>query len=482
MFVFAAVGSSVGLGNIWRFPYLVGKYGGGAFLVPYVLLMFLLGLPLLILEFSLGQKMQQGAIGAFRRIHPKAKGVGLASVLCSFAVSCYYAVVISWSLLYFWHSLSLSWGKNTKDFFFREILQVSPGPGVIGDIPTDILVCLVLCWVIVYFCIWKGVKSVSRVVAVTMPLPIILLIILLIRVVLLPGAGDGLLYFLRPDFFALLDGEVWMAAMSQVFFSLTLGFGVMIAYGSYQNRTSDVVKNATIITIADLSIALLSGLVVFSTLGYMAEESGQSVSELAASGLSLAFIVFPKALSLIPGAPFFAALFFITLISLGIDSLFSLVESITSVFSDRFFHIRKQDLVLYVCIACFAGGIIFTTAGGIYYLDIVDHFITSFGLVAVALMEALVIGWGHGAEKFRSWAASVSDWHLGQWWNGTIRYFVPVALSVLLITSFYRNLTIPYEGYPIWALFWMGWMMLVAISGLSLAYSLKRWSVTGSNR
>jgi len=460
IFIFAAIGSAVGLGNIWRFPYYAGKFGGGAFLLPYLILLFLFGIPLLILEFSLGQKMQQGAVGAMRRVRKSFSGIGFGAISCSFLVACYYAVVMAWSLLYMFYSFNVSWGDDPRGFFFDHVLQASHSPDNLWMIPTNVLLALIVCWIFVYFCIWKGVRSVSVVVTVTMPLPIILLFILLIRSVTLPGAMDGLWYYIRPDLQALLSTEVWVAALTQIFFSLSLGIGVMIAYGSYEKKTSDIIKSAYIIGISDAAIAILSGFVVFCTLGYMANQSGEEIATLAASGPSLAFIVFPKALSLIPGAAFFSFFFFLTLLLLGIDSLFSLVEAISTTLHDQWSFIRKEDLTLYVCTFGFLGGVIFTTTAGIHFLDISDHFVTTYGIVGVSLLQCLSIGWGYPADSLRKWINQVSKWQISRWWSFAVRYFGPVCLSVLLISSLYRDVLTPYGNFPDWATILMGWGVL----------------------
>ena len=314
IFIFAAIGSAVGLGNVWRFPYLAGKYGGGAFLIPYMIMLFVVGVPLLIMEFAIGQRMQLGAVGSFKNIKHKLSGIGLGAVLCGFVVVSYYTVVMSWSLLYFLYSFTLKWGNNTKEFFFNDVLHLSGSAWDIGHISVPIIFALVVVWVFIYFSVWKGLKSVGKVVLITMPLPVILLIILLIRGITLPGAIDGVIFYLKPDFSSLLDREVWSAAMSQIFFTLSLAFGIMIAYASYQHEKSDIAKSAIITSLTNSGISIVAGFAVFSTLGYMAAKSGTPISELAASGPSLAFIVFPKALSLIPFAPFFAILFFVMLI------------------------------------------------------------------------------------------------------------------------------------------------------------------------
>ena len=269
IFLFAAVGSAVGLGNVWRFPYLAGKYGGGAFLIPYVIMLAVMGIPLLIMEFAIGQKMQLGAVGAFGNIKKKLSAIGLSAVLCGFVVVSYYAVVMAWSLLYIIFSFSLKWGVDTKAFFFNNVLHLSDGVGNIGFISVPIIFSLIVVWCLVYFSVWKGVKSVGNVVLVTMPLPIILLFVLLIRGITLPGAMNGILFYIKPNFAALLDFEVWNAAMSQIFFTLTLAFGVMIAYASFKHETSDIAKSAVVISIVNASISIVSGFTVFSTLGYM---------------------------------------------------------------------------------------------------------------------------------------------------------------------------------------------------------------------
>ena len=278
IFIFASIGSAVGLGNVWRFPYLAGKYGGGAFLIPYMLMLFILGVPLLIMEFAIGQRMQLGAVGSFKKIKRRLSGIGLSAVLCGFVVVSYYAVVMAWSLLYFIYSFTLKWGADPKKFFFSDVLHLSKGVGEIGFVSVWIIFALVIVWTLVYFSVWKGVKSVGKIVLITMPLPVILLIVILIRGVTLPGAIEGILLYITPKFSAILDFEVWSAAMSQIFFTLSLAFGIMIAYASFQHESSDITKSALITSLVNSSISIVAGFAVFSTLGYMATKSGVSVN------------------------------------------------------------------------------------------------------------------------------------------------------------------------------------------------------------
>jgi len=476
IFLFASIGSAVGLGNVWRFPYLAGKYGGGAFLIPYFLMLFILGIPLLILEFAIGQKMQLGAVGSFKKIKTKLSGVGFAAVFCGFIVCSYYCVIMAWSTLYLIFSPNTAWGEDTNQFFFEKVLHITPA-GDIGFVVTPVIFALALVWVLIYFSIWKGIKSVSKVVTVTMPLPIILVVILGIRGITLENGIEGLKYYITPSFETLFSGEMWMdvwaAAASQIFFTLSIAFGIMIAYASYKHQASDISKNAIITSITNSAISLLSGFAVFTTLGYMAYKSGDSIEALAQTGVPLSFVVFPKALSLMPFAPgLFAALFFIMLLSLGIDSAFSLVEAVSTAVHDKYPHIRKQDVSLYVCIAGFIIGIIFTTTAGLIYLDTTDNFITNYGLVIVGLLEVIVVGWLYGAEKLRAYINEVSEIKIGKWWSFTITVIIPIILIALLVFKFTKDIKAPYEGYPNWVIWLFGWGMLIFVFALSGLLSL----------
>lgn len=473
IFIFAAVGSAVGLGNIWRFPYLASKYGGGSFLVPYVIMLLLMGLPLLIMEFALGQKMQVGAVGSFKKIKNKLSAIGFGAVLSGFIVVSYYAVVMAWCLIYILKSFNIgAWGSDTKSMFFNNVLHISDSVNQMGDISVPILLSLIVVWILIYFSIWKGVKSVGKVIMITMPLPLLLLVVLLVRGLTLPGALEGVIYYVKPNWNSLFDFEVWSAAMSQIFFTLSLAFGVMIAYSSYQHESSDIAKTAVITSITNSLISIVAGFAVFSTLGYMAAQSGLSMAEVSAGGPGLAFVVFPKALSMMPMAPLFAIAFFIMLITLGIDSAFSLVEAATTIISDKYPHIRKEKVSLIVCVLGFISGIIFTTYAGLYFLDITDHFITNYGLVTVGLLEVIAVGWLYGAKKLRDYINEVSDIKIGVWWDILIKYVIPVLLVILLFKGLSTDLTTPYENYPQWAINTFGWLMLAVLALVSFIFSM----------
>lgn len=475
IFLFAAIGSAVGLGNVWRFPYLTYKFGGGAFLIPYLIALLVIGIPLMALEFAIGQKLQRGAVDAFKTVNHKLRGIGFGAVFASFIIVVYYAAVMAWALIYFMRSFSakVPWAEDASGYFFGNVLHISDGINQIGGINWTIFIALLAVWVMIYFCVWKGCKSVGKIVMITMPLPLILLFVLFIRGITLDGAATGIFYYLNPDFSALWSSEIWLTAASQIFFTLSLGAGLMIAYASYNKETEDVLKNSYVTSITNCAISLFAGFVVFSVLGYMATTTGVGVDEVVTSGPGLAFVAFPQALSLLPwGAWFFSALFFLAILTLGIDSAFSLVESVNAVLVDSASKVARHKIAFYVCFAAFILGILFTTNAGLYFLDVIDHFVSNFGLILVGIFECVAIGWIYGAERMRQYINSVSDWKLGKWWNYSIKYVIPIILSVLVVLQFFAEMKSNYEGYPDWAIA-LGWLVVIVPIVIAIGFAFK---------
>jgi NSS family neurotransmitter:Na+ symporter len=473
-FVLAAVGSAVGLGNVWRFPYICYKNGGGAFLIPYFVALLTAGIPLLILEYALGHRMQAGAPKSFENVSQKTGYVGWWAVFAGFAIVTYYAVIMAWCFGYLIHSLSVAWGANAESFFHYTFLQLSSGPGALGSIRWPVLLGLVATWISILLIIHKGVKSVGKVVLVTVPLPLLLLVIMVIRGVTLPGAAEGLRYYLTPNFEALTDPNVWLAAYGQIFFTLTIGFGVMIAYASYLPKKSDIANNAFITGLVNCGTSFLAGFAVFSTLGYLAHVTGTGVEDVVSSGISLAFITYPTMIRLLPfGASIFGLIFFLMLLTLGIDSAFSLVEAAVAAGRDRW-KISRKAINLFTCGIAFILGLVFCTEAGLYWLDIVDHFINNFGLVLIGLFECLAIGYVFGAKKMRDYINSVSEIKLGAWWDWLIKVIVPIILVITVIMSTVNLLRVPYGSYPQWALLIGGWGVALLILALALMAN-RRW-------
>lgn len=461
-FVMAAVGSAVGLGNLWRFPYVAYNNGGGAFLIPWLIALFTAGIPLMRLEFALGSRFQAGAPKAFGSLKPGYAWVGWGTLFVGFAIVSYYAVVMAWSVMFVGHSFSVAWGDDAATFFHQRILNLSESIGNLGGIQWPVLLALVLVWVIIFLIIFRGPRIVAKVVAWTVPLPILLIFVFIIRGVTLPGALSGLKFYLKPDFGKLLDVNVWIQAYGQIFFSLSLAFGVMIAYAKYQPpEKMEVNRNASITSIINCSTSFIAGFAVFTVIGYLAVSTGQAAQDLKILGPGLTFITYPTAIQLMPLAPLFGVLFFLMLLTLGIDSAFSLVEAFVAGLHD-YIKTSKEKLTFWICLAGLGGGLIFCTYAGYYWLDVVDHF-ANILLALFGLLECIFAGWLFGAKKVREFANAHSKVQIGRWWDVCIVVLTPVALIVLLALTVWDSLKESYGGYPSWSLWAGGWGLMIAI-------------------
>jgi len=462
-FVLAAIGSAVGLGNLWGFPYKLYSYGGGAFLIPYVIAMMLIGIPLLIAEFSLGHLTQRATPDAFGRAHRRFAFVGWWQILLSFVIVTYYAVILAYcgSFLYYsvvgivkgalpWAGEGIAGVQKAKSFFFSDYLRFNESFSL-GRLQWHIILALVITWAAMYLCIFRGVRTVSKVVLYTVPIPWLMLLILTVRGLTLPGAMQGLEYYLEPNWTRLANPATWRWAFGQMFFSMSLAFGIMITYASFLHRKSDLNNNAAIIGLADLGTSFVAGLAVFATLGAMAYASaiaghGVPVDAVAESGPSLVFVAFPYALAQLPHAAWFSAVFFCSLILLGIDSAFSITESVLASVVDKTGWSRGKVLIGITLVGLVIG-LLFCTQGGLSWLGTFDDFINgTWGITLTALLECFVLGWLFRLRRLRAHANERSDWNIGRWWDWTIRLVIPVILAALFAWSLFDSLSDP-KGY-----------------------------------
>jgi len=477
-FIFAAIGSAIGLGNVWRFPYITYEYGGGTFLIPYVIGLLIMGIPWMIMEFGMGRYFQKGAPGVFEGIGKKWEWLGWWPVWVAFMIVTYYTVVIAWSLRYAISSLSVAWGlgqagaEGAGDFFFGTVLQLSDGPTVLGPPVWFILGLLAFVWLVIFLIMFRGARVIGKVSIYLVILPWLLLVVLFIRGVTLPGALDGLNYYLTPDFSVLGNVEVWFAAFSQIAFTLSLGMAGMFAYGSFVARKADVNNSAIITSFSDSATAFFAGFAVFSTVGFIMQAMNISIGEVSASGLGLAFVTYPVAVSMMPGAnALVGVLFFLCLFFLGTTSAYFLAYGGVAVpLMDKFGWSRIKA-TLTVTIVCFIVGILYTTQGGLYWLDMVDRAAAFYGLLITGALACLVVGWVFGPGKLREHTNETSDIRIGAWWDWFIRLVVPAGLIfVMVVGGFMKDGKEQYSGYEVGAL--GGSDVIWLLLGVTLLFSI----------
>lgn len=411
-FITAAIGSAIGFGNVWRFPTLAYTYGDGAFFIPYLMALFLIGIPVLILETSIGQFYQTGDAGAFGSINKRARGLGLASVVCSFVLNSYYSALLAWVVRMFIFSCMGSTGRwrglaKASDAYAWFLENVTGQTKAAGLVPTRIvwenLLALLFVWVVVFVCLAFGIKWTGRVAYITVGLPVAILIVLVVRAATLEGARAGITKYIGGWKVSVLRtrGDVWTKAVTQVFFSIGVTLGIMTAYASYNKRNSPVFSNALIISLANSFFSFLAGFAVFGIIGYIAHIEGTAIENLEAiNGIGLMFATFPVALSTLSGYGHWERLLFVALFMLGIDSAFSFVEAVTTVLHDStmFQNTSRKVVTGIVCLVGFLCGILYTTDAGFYFLDVTDFYI-NFMLLLVGFAECYVVGWIYGLER-----------------------------------------------------------------------------------
>jgi len=516
----AAIGSAVGLGNVWRFPWRVYMNGGGAFLIAYFVVLFLVGMPMLTQEMALGQKFQGGDVEAYGRMNWRFRGVGLASVIGVFVIATYYSVVIAYSLIYAVRSFESpqpwaydgKWGnfsqclialnsaecvgldgptiacptmyaqcENSAEDFFMDMTKAAPdihsGEGVMA---WGLLGATVVVWICIYLSVIKGVTSVSYVVYVTMPIPVLFLLIMLIKALTLKGSGDGIRDYLDTDLGALADAQLWLDAITQCFFSLSVCMGVMTAYSSF-TRSGSVALDEKVVACADVSIAFFSGFCIYGVLGYLNQRStelGDDVNYSDKGGGALVFIAFPAALLTFEAAGLFSFLFFFMLFLLGIDSAFSMIEACATVVCD--FDIAKKNgwtkmyVSLVLCIVGFLIAVPFCTDVGSYHMDVVDNYVNTKGMTFVGMMEAFALGWVYLLdEQYKLVGKSaVQFWNLGYW---STLIFATV-LSFLLAFPRYDSEKdlVDFDGGLGHEAVWVGFGVCVLGWSVSLSIALGR--------
>ncbi|XP_068195957.1 sodium- and chloride-dependent GABA transporter 3-like [Antennarius striatus] len=505
-YVLVAAGYVVGLGNVWRFPYLCYMNGGGAFLVPYGLLVVFSGIPMFLLETSIGQYTQEGFITCWRSFCPMATGIGCGHLILKLYATG-YILIEAWAIFYLVFSFSahLPWANcdntwNTEnclglqtldspsvnltanqtmlkktttaavEFWERRMLGMSGGIEELGSVRWELALCLLVAWTICYFCIWKGVRSSGKVAYFTATFPYVMLLILLIRGLTLPGAWDGIYYYLYPDLNRLADLEVWIEAGSQIFFSYSLTGGTLIVLSSYNDSNNNCYRDCFWLCLLNSGTSFVAGFVVFSVLGFMAQEQSVPVNTVVQSGPGLAFIAYPQATALMPLPQFWTVCFFLMLILLAVDSHFVMVESFITTVMDLFpkwFRgpVKREIFVLIVCVFKFLLNLLMVTEGGIYIFTLTDFYgSTRVCQNFIAICECVVVAWIFGVDRHVSNIEDMTGQRPAVFFKICWKYITPflslIAFIIYLVK--YQRLTINDYVYPDWA-YALGWFMTFSI-------------------
>lgn len=482
-FILAAIGSAVGLGNIWRFPAEAYANGGGAFFIPYLFALLTAGIPILIMEFTMGHKYRGSAPLTYRRMNKKVEGIGWWAVLVAFVIATYYSVIVAWAISYSVFSFNLSWGDDTEGFLNNEYLELVDVPGQIGGLVPSVFIPLIIVWLIVLGVLFRGVKKGIEVAnRIMIPTLVVVFIIIVLRAVTLDGAIEGLNAFFEPDFGEILNPSVWVAAYGQIFFSMSIAFAIMITYSSYLPKKSDITNNAFITGFSNSAFELLAGIGVFSVLGFMAAQQGVAIDEVVAGGVGLAFAVFPAIINEFPAFnELFGVLFFISLVLAGLTSLISICETFISGLQDKFNITRGQSVLIGGGLAAVVS-LVYATQGGMYFLDAADYFINQFGVAALGLVEVVLVAWIlRKIGVFKKHADEISDIKLGSWWVISIGLITPIVLGYMMIDLLRLNLTRSfdtdtgnYEGYSDMFIN-LGWTIAIGALVIGIIIGLTKW-------
>ena len=461
MFLFAAIGSAIGLGNIWRFPYIAYDNGGGAFLLPYVVALITAGVPVLVLDYVLGHRFRGSAPLVWRRISVRTEAIGWVQTIITYIIAVYYAVILAWSTIYTWFSLKLAWGEDPEAFFVGDFLHADNESINSTTVVWPIAITLAVIWVLIVAVMALGIrKGTGMLSSVFVPTLIVLFLILVGRSLFLPGAGEGLEAFFTPRWSALADPTVWMAAYGQIFYSLAIAFGIMMTQASYLKRRSNLSGLGTVVGLSNSGFEVLAGIGVFATLGFMASTSGVAVDEVATSGIGLAFIAFPTIINQMPGGPLFGVLFFGSLFIAGFTSLVTIVEVVVSSFQDKF-RLERRTASIAVGVACAVPSLVlFPVTTGLGSLDIVDKFVNVLGIVLIAVISTVTIGWVlKRTPELRSHVNAVSSLQLGRWWDFSLTVITPLILGITFILEVRLLLIEGYGGYASHKVVIFGWIL-----------------------
>jgi len=501
------LGYAIGIGNLWRFPYLVGKWGGGAFVLAYLTCLVFVSIPAYLFEMVWGQSLRENTVGVFMKIHPRWKGLAYGQAFMLFMALGYYNILLAYSCIYIIGSLSdpLPWNDDSTSYWNDDVLNNYGGDYSgkdFGPVQWKIAVALLAVWVIVFFAVAFGKRVLSKVTWVTVVGPIVMLFVLLIRAVALDGAADGMKFYLgKFDGSKLTDIKLWAAACGQILFSLSPGMGTTITVSSYTNPKQDVYKTCMTVALANSSFSLIGGIAIFSIVGNITyrlnEEYGSgytTVAEQAKSGTGLAFIAIADGIKTFgSGTNMMAVLFFMVLLSLGLDSTFAWAGTFIDYvryFLKRFrIHLPEWQIVGITCVILYLCGLPYCTRMGNELLDVVDHYVVGyfllFGVAIESVMFTLDYKWPRllAAIKVATFGNPATPRGRVLWpewyWRVCIHFLTPAMTTFLFFYNLETDAQHKYENYPDWCQ-GIGWCLFAIPLVITLVVGFRHYKERGS--
>ena len=432
-FIFAMIGCAIGLGNIWRFSYVVYSNGGGSFFIPYFVAIALMGIPFLILEYGVGFSFKRSFTEIFKSINPKFEFIAWILIFLIAIVLIYYMVIISWDMFYLMNSFSFSWGSDTAAYFVHNV-GGSENLSKIGNFFIPIGIGVIITWFILWFISHKSInKGIGVASKILIPSVFVIMIIIVIYALTLPGAMIGINALLNPNWMALTDINIWLVAFSQIIFSLGMGEAMAMTYASYLKDDAKLTDNVLIVIASNSSFEIFTAFGVFSILGFMSVTSGTPMVELVSEGTGLIFVVFPKIFDMMGiVGHILAPLFFLAVLFAGISSAFAFFEPIVGSISAKF-NITRKRLVTILCIIGCACSLLLTCGISSYLVGIIDAFVNEFGILLLVAVQCIIFGWYYGAEKLIPIINRQSSIKIGKLWKNIIKYILPVFIFIIWI-------------------------------------------------
>ncbi len=443
-FILAMIGSAVGLGNIWRYPYVLYSNGGGAFYIPYLVAIITLAIPFLILEYGVGYNYQSSFTKAIVKLKPKFELYGWMLPVSIFILTIYYSTIIGWDGIYLFLSFFKGWGADPNTFLNVNLLQATNSlSGVFNFIPF-VAIFILLGWFFIWFISHRNLdEGLGRVCKIFVPLLFVVMFIIVVASLTLPGANIGLAELFHPDWSLLGHFDIWMAAFGQVFFSLSLGMGAGFTYASYTEDNIDLISSGLYVIIANCAFENFTALGVFSILGYMSLQSGTPVSEIISQGTTLIFVAYPQVFNILGTLGLILGpLFFFTVYVAGITSMLSTFEVFSIAVQNKFALSRRKVTTILCLIGALASMVYATSAGG-YILEIADIFINNIFVIVSVFVECILFAWVFKAEKLIDFMNSRSKtFKLGKWWLLHVKYIIPILLVIIWFGGMHELLKI----------------------------------------